>query len=92
MRVADNGTFTPGSHVAHDCQVGDGVVMGVGSALAGHVTVGDFAVLGSSVGVHRHCRIGAHAIVGDGTMTVSDVVPYGSAMNRPARLDEGPPR
>ncbi len=82
----------PTAMVDPSARLGDGVVMGVNSALAGHVSVGDFPVLGSSVGVHQHCRIGARAIVGEGTMIVSGVVPYGSATNRPARSDEGPPR
>jgi len=85
-RVGAGGLFMAGSHVAHDCVVGTGVVMANQTALAGHVTVGDFAIIGGLSGVHQFCRIGAHAIVGAMSMVAQDVIPYGSAHGDRARL------
>jgi UDP-N-acetylglucosamine acyltransferase len=63
-RVGSNGLFMMGSHVGHDCQIGDNVVMANNATLAGHVEIGAFAVLGGLSAVHQFVRIGMHAIVG----------------------------
>jgi UDP-N-acetylglucosamine acyltransferase len=64
------------SHVAHDCVVGDHVVIVNAVALAGHVTVEDHAFLGGMCAVHQFARIGGYAMVGGGAMLSKDVCPY----------------
>ncbi|MEQ9449156.1 MAG: acyl-ACP--UDP-N-acetylglucosamine O-acyltransferase, partial [Rhodospirillaceae bacterium] len=60
-RVGDSCFFMVGSHVAHDCVIGDHVILTNSVALGGHVTIGDYAVIGGLSGVHQHVRIGKHA-------------------------------
>ncbi|HTH97895.1 MAG TPA: acyl-ACP--UDP-N-acetylglucosamine O-acyltransferase [Stellaceae bacterium] len=85
-RVGSRGLFMAGAHVAHDCQLGDDVIMANNATLAGHVTVGDFAFLGGISAVHQFCRIGDHAIVGGMTGIERDVIPYAMAIGDRARL------
>jgi len=85
-RVGDDCLFMAGSHVAHDCIVGDHVILANNATLGGHVTVGNFAILGGLSAVHQFARIGPHAIVGGMTGVENDVIPYGSVMGERARL------
>jgi UDP-N-acetylglucosamine acyltransferase len=64
------------THVAHDCHIGNGVVMANAATLAGHVTVEDHAILGGLCAVLQFTRIGAHVMVGGTTSVVLDVPPY----------------
>jgi len=64
------------SHVAHDCIVGDNVIMANGVQLAGHVTIENWVILGGLVAVHQFCRIGQHSLVGGIYRAVQDVPPY----------------
>lgn len=84
--VGDNCLFMVGTHVAHDCVVGNNVVMANNATLAGHVRVGDYAVLGGLCAVHQFVRIGAHAMIGGLSGVENDVIPYGSVMGERARL------
>lgn len=63
-------------HVAHDCMVGDNVILANNTTLAGHVHVGDWAILGGFTGVHQFCHIGAHAFTAVNSVVVQDVPPY----------------
>ena len=63
-------------HIAHDCIIGDNIVMVNGVSVAGHVTIHDRAFIGGMSGVHQFCRIGTRAIIGGGSMVVQDVPPY----------------
>ncbi|HEX2474644.1 MAG TPA: acyl-ACP--UDP-N-acetylglucosamine O-acyltransferase [Lacipirellulaceae bacterium] len=65
-----------GSHVAHDCSVGDGVILTNGSMLGGHVTVDDKAYISGGVAVHQFCRIGRLAMVGGLARVTRDVPPF----------------
>ncbi len=85
-RVGDDCLFMVGSHVAHDCLMGDHIVMANNATLAGHVVVGDYAILGGLSAVHQFVRIGRHAIVGGMSGVENDVIPYGSVMGVRARL------
>ncbi len=85
-RVGSNCLFMVGAHVAHDCQVGNGVIMANNATLAGHVLVGDYAIIGGLAAVHQFVRIGAHAMIGGMSGVEHDVIPYGSAMGDRARL------
>ena len=85
-RVGDDCLFMVGAHVAHDCQLGNRVILANHVALAGHVLVEDFAILGGLSGIHQYVRIGKHAMVGGASAVDNDVIPYGSAMGNRARL------
>ena len=76
--VGDNCLFMIGVHIAHDCKVGNNVVMANNATLGGHVVVGDFAVLGGLAAIHQFVRIGAYAMVGGMSGVEHDVIPYGS--------------
>lgn len=64
------------SHIGHDCQVGDHVMLVNGATLAGHVTVEEWAVVGAMCPVHQFVRVGAHAYIGGGTVITQDVLPF----------------
>ncbi|HZS83720.1 MAG TPA: acyl-ACP--UDP-N-acetylglucosamine O-acyltransferase [Stellaceae bacterium] len=85
-RVGNGCLFMVGVHVAHDCTVGDHVVMANNATLGGHVVVGDHAVLGGLSAVHQFVRIGQHAMIGGMSGVERDVIPYGSVMGDRARL------
>jgi len=63
-------------HVAHDCRVGDHVILANNAALAGHVKVQDYAILGGFTAVHQFCQIGAHVMCGAGTVVLKDIPAY----------------
>lgn len=84
--VGDGCLFMVGSHVAHDCKIGDHVVMANNATLGGHVDVGDHAILGGLSAVHQFVRIGRHAMIGCMSGVEQDVIPYGSVMGDRARL------
>lgn len=74
------------SHVAHDCLVGDGVIMANAATLAGHVVVEDRAIIGGLVGVHQFVRVGMMSIVGGCSKVVKDVPPYMMADGNPLKV------
>ncbi|GGZ37368.1 acyl-ACP--UDP-N-acetylglucosamine O-acyltransferase [Asticcacaulis endophyticus] len=86
-RVGNDCLFMVGSHVAHDCVVGNNVVMANNASLGGHVQVGDFVFLGGLCGVHQFARIGRYSFVGGAAMVTKDVIPYGSVWGNHARLE-----
>ncbi|KMW57292.1 Acyl-[acyl-carrier-protein]--UDP-N-acetylglucosamine O-acyltransferase [Candidatus Rhodobacter oscarellae] len=86
-RVGDDGLFMAGCHVAHDCQIGDRVIMVNNSALAGHCVVGDDVIIGGLSGVHQWVRIGKGAIIGAVTMVTNDVIPHGLVQGPRGTLD-----
>lgn len=85
-RIGNDGLYMAYAHVAHDCLIGDHVVMANGAALAGHVRIDDFAIVGGLVAIHQHTRIGESAMLGGGAMVVMDVLPYCTAVGDRARL------
>ena len=76
-RVGDDGLFMAGCHVAHDCQVGNNVIVVNNAALAGHCVIEDEVIIGGLSGVHQWVRIGRGAIIGAVTMVTADVIPHG---------------
>lgn len=84
--VGNDGLFMVGAHVAHDCVIGDHVILANNATLAGHVTIGDHAILGGLSAVHQFVRVGAHAMVGGMSGVEYDVIPYGLVMGDRARL------
>jgi UDP-N-acetylglucosamine acyltransferase len=85
-RVADNCFIMVGAHVAHDCDIGNNVILTNGVALGGHVQIGDFAIIGGQCGVQQFVRIGKHAMIGGKTGVDKDIIPYGSAQGNRAKL------
>lgn len=71
-------------HIAHNCQIGSGIIMANYAALSGHVIVEDKAVISGLVGIHQFCRIGTYAMIGGISKIVQDVPPYMSANGNPA--------
>jgi UDP-N-acetylglucosamine acyltransferase len=84
--VGDDGFFMVGSHVAHDCVIGNRVVFANGVAVGGYAVVGDFVIMGGLAAIHQHSRIGKHAFVGGGAIVTQDVIPYGSVIGNQAKL------
>lgn len=83
-RVGNDNVILAYGHIAHDCIVGNHLVMSAQAALAGHVVVEDHVNIGWGVGVHQFCRIGAHAMLGGMSKIVQDVPPYIIADGNPA--------
>ena len=85
-RIGNGCLFMVSSHVAHDCRVGDHVVLANGAALGGHVEVGDFAIVGGLAGVHQYVRIGESALCAAGAMVSMDAPPFCTVAGDRARL------
>jgi len=75
-RIGSDNLLMAYTHVAHDCIIGDGVIMANGASLAGHVSVEDHAILGGFSLVHQFCRIGRHSFSGMGSVISRDIPPY----------------
>jgi UDP-N-acetylglucosamine acyltransferase len=75
-RIGNGCLLMANSHVAHDCQVGDGSILANSVALAGHVTLEDHAILGGLSGVHQFTRVGRYVFASGGAVIVQDVAPY----------------
>ncbi|KQV81367.1 acyl-ACP--UDP-N-acetylglucosamine O-acyltransferase [Rhizobium sp. Root1220] len=84
--VGDNNLFLANSHVAHDCRVGNHVIMSNNVMLAGHVTVEDRVILGGGCAVHQFTRIGRQAFVGGLSAVSYDLIPYGMLNGNPGLL------
>lgn len=74
--IGSHNLFMAYAHVAHDCVVGDNVIMANNTAIAGHVHVGDWAILGGFTAVHQFCRIGAHVMCGTCSVVLKDIPAY----------------
>ncbi|UCD16472.1 MAG: acyl-ACP--UDP-N-acetylglucosamine O-acyltransferase [Candidatus Zixiibacteriota bacterium] len=74
------------SHVAHDCDVGNHVIMANAVNLAGHVSIGDYAIIGGVVPVHQFVKIGAHSMIGGGFRVQQDICPYALVGGYPLRV------
>lgn len=74
--IGDNNFFMVNSHIAHDCHVGNQVIMANNSMLGGHVTVEDKAFISGGVAVHQFCRIGRQCMIGGTARVTKDVLPY----------------
>ncbi len=85
-KIGNNCLFMVSSHIAHDCIVGNDVILANCVALAGHVHVGDFAIIGGLSAVLQRTRIGNHAMIGGMSGVAEDVIPYGVVMGERAHL------
>lgn len=84
-RIGSHNLLMAYAHVAHDCVMGDNIILANNAALAGHVHVGDHAILGGFTAVHQFCRIGAHVMCGAGTVVLKDIPAYVMATGNSAR-------
>ena len=84
--IGSNNVFLAYSHVAHDCIVGNHLVMSSHSALGGHVRVEDHVNIGWGAGVHQFCKVGRHAMVSACSKLVQDVPPFMLADGSPAEV------
>ncbi|MBC7911952.1 MAG: acyl-ACP--UDP-N-acetylglucosamine O-acyltransferase [Pyrinomonadaceae bacterium] len=73
------------AHIAHDCILGEGVIMANGATLAGHVTVADRANIGAYSGVHQFCRVGREAYIGGYSVVVKDALPFALTVGNHAK-------
>jgi len=73
------------AHIAHDCKLGDEVIMANAATLAGHVTIEDRANVGAYSGVHQFCRVGREAYIGGYSVVVKDALPFALTVGNHAR-------
>jgi len=81
--IGDDNLLMTYTHVAHDCRIGNHVILGNSVGLAGHVIVEDWADISPFSGVHQFCRIGRHAFVGPYSVIKQDVMPYSLTSAQP---------
>ena len=75
-RIGSDNLFLCYSHVAHDCQLGNHIILSNNGSLAGHVSVGDYAIVSGLAAVHQFCRLGKHSIIGGLSKIVQDIPPF----------------
>ncbi|MBI5643302.1 MAG: acyl-ACP--UDP-N-acetylglucosamine O-acyltransferase [Deltaproteobacteria bacterium] len=82
----NNNLFMNYVHIAHDCNLGDNIIMANTATLGGHVTIDNNAIVGGLVAIHQHVRIGAYCIIGGASAVSKDIPPYVKAVGNRARL------
>ena len=82
--IGSDNLFMAFTHVAHDCRVGNKIVMANYATLAGHVELGDWVIMGGYSGTHQFTKVGAHAFIGNNAAVTRDVPPYVMAVGTPA--------
>ena len=81
--IGDDCLIMAYAHVAHDCRVGNQVIIANCSALAGHVTIDDWVIVGGLTPIHQFVRLGVHSMIGGGVRVAKDVPPYVLASQSP---------
>jgi UDP-N-acetylglucosamine acyltransferase len=84
--IGDHNFIMAYCHVAHNCKLGNNIIMSNSSGMAGHVHVEDQAIIGPMSGIHQFCRIGAHCMIGGCSAVVKDIPPYTLAQGNHAQL------
>ena len=84
-RIGDDNLLMAQAHVAHDCAVGNQVILANAATLAGHVTIEDRAQVGAYSGVHQFCRVGREAFVGGYSVVVKDALPFAISQGNHAK-------
>ena len=85
-KIGDNCLFMAYVHVAHDCILGNDIILANGVQLGGHVTIDNYGIVGGMTPVHQFCKIGMHAFIGGGLRVVQDVPPYIIANGEPLKF------
>jgi UDP-N-acetylglucosamine acyltransferase len=83
--IGDDNLLMAQAHVAHDCRIGNEVIMANAATLAGHVTIEDRANVGAYSGVHQFCRVGREAFVGGYSVVVKDALPFAISQGNHAK-------
>ena len=84
--IGSSSLFMVGTHIAHDCVVGNNVIFANQATLGGHVYVDDYAVIGGISAVHQFCKIGKLAMIGGMSAVENDVIPYSLAIGNRAKV------
>jgi UDP-N-acetylglucosamine acyltransferase len=84
-KIGDDCLLMAQAHIAHDCLIGNGVIMANAATLAGHVIIEDNANVGAYSGVHQFCRVGREAYVGGYSVVVKDALPFALSVGNHAR-------
>jgi UDP-N-acetylglucosamine acyltransferase len=84
--IGNNNYLMAYAHVAHDCTLGDSIIMSNAATLGGHIEIGDKAIIGGLVAIHQFVRVGAYAFIGGMTATVKDIPPFMMASGIRAKL------
>jgi len=86
-RIGNHNLLMAYVHIAHDCTVGNHVIMSNAASLAGHIEIQDHAIVGPFCGIHQFCRIGAYSFLGAFTAVNQDILPYSkTSADRPMRV------
>lgn len=83
-RVGSDNWIMAYAHIAHDCVLGDHIILANNATLAGHVTLGDWAIMGGMSAIHQFCSMGAHAMAGGGAIVLRDLPPFVICSGNPA--------
>jgi len=81
--IGDNCLIMAYAHVAHDCIIGNNVILANAAMLAGHIEIDDWAIIGGLAAIHQFCHIGTHTMVSGGAMVRKDVPPYVKGAREP---------
>ncbi len=85
-QIGSRGLYMVGVHIAHDCIIGDDVILANNATVAGHCVVSDHVILGGLCALHQFVRIGEFAFVGGMTGVEADIIPFGMALGNRAYL------
>jgi len=83
--IGENCLFMAYCHAAHDCIIGDNVILANSVQMGGHVQIGDWAIIGGGTVIHQFSRVGEHAMIGGGFRITQDILPYTLAAGYPLR-------
>jgi UDP-N-acetylglucosamine acyltransferase len=83
-RIGSDNWIMAYAHIAHDCLVGDHVILANNATLAGHVTLGDWAIMGGMSAIHQFCSMGAHSMAAGGSIVLRDLPPFVICSGNPA--------
>jgi UDP-N-acetylglucosamine acyltransferase len=84
-KIGDKNLLMAQAHVAHDCYLGNEIIMANAATLAGHVTIADKANIGAYSGVHQFCRVGREAFIGGYSVVVKDALPFAISQGNHAK-------
>lgn len=85
-RIGSDGFFMAYVHVAHDCHIGDHVILANSVQMGGHVHIDDHAIVGGITAIHQFVRIGKHSMIGGGSAVPQDVIPFSNVTGNRAEL------
>ena len=85
-KIGNNNYLMAYAHVAHDCALGNFIIMSNAATLGGHIEIGDKAIIGGLVAIHQFVRVGAYAFIGGMSATVKDIPPFMMASGDRAKL------